>query len=123
MSLKINRVDAIPVQVKLFYPPETGSVLNGTVTPHFAFKSQAKLDKLQAEVADGTITHQAQFRQLVPRIDGIPGADGKDLEGDAVYAFLEEDDLGALIKSAVFSEYLAAISEGRAKNSKTSRGR
>jgi hypothetical protein len=122
MSLRINRVDAIPVTVNLCYP-EDGSVLKGTVKPHFRFVSQAKLDQLGADVADGKITPQQQFRELVPKIEGIPGSDGTDLEGDAVFKFLETDDYGPLIKSAVFSEYLAALSEGRAKNSKTSRGR
>lgn len=122
MSLRINRVPAIPNKINLRYP-EDGSVLSGTVTAHFCFVSQAKLDQLQADVSDGKITPAQQFKQLVPKIEGIAADDGTPLEGEAAHNWLETDDLGGLVKSAIFSEYLAAYTEARAKNSKTSRSR
>lgn len=123
--LQLKKTDVAVVECPICFP-EDGSVMRGTVKAHFRYVSQDRLDELSRKVADGEITAQEQFQQLVPMIEGIPGEDGSPLTDPAdVHDWLAKHNYGAVLRAGVFRAFLESYTEGKAlgKNSKTSRGR
>lgn len=119
MSLRVKSTAAIDSNVKILFP-EDGSRLDGFVKCKFLFKSQDQLDALQERVRLGEVTPREQFREMVAEIQGLPDAEGKNVEGDAAFDWLETHEFGGIVRSAIFADYMTWITEGRAKNSRPS---
>jgi hypothetical protein len=120
--LSIKPTDTVKTTVHLRFP-EDGSVLSGSLDCHFKYFPQSELDKISQDQLDGKISTTDVFKLYVRGIDGLPDPDGKPVQGDAVYDWLDSHPFGNVIRSAVLQEYAAAVTEARAKNSRRSLGR
>lgn len=125
MSLKINERASVARTVALLWPkPDTRvpeakrekPILDGTVECDFVYLDKKAAEAVDEQVESGEITHQERFAQLVPDIRGLP------LEtGQTAHEWLETHRYGAIVRNAIWEDYVAGMSEGRLGNSKKRR--
>ena len=114
--LKINKAETFPLEVAFCWPSKKDPQLEGTVTAHVRLLEEKEREE-QMEAARQTGKTLAEFRVLVPRIDGIPGDDGQMLEGDALFEWLAASKYGGTIISSITAELLEHQREGKARTS------
>lgn len=120
--LKINRAETFPLEVSFCWPDKKNPQLDGTVTAHVRLldEKDRETELEAAREKGGTLS---EFRVVVPRIDGIPGDDGKALEGDALFEFLAKSKYGPTIVNNITAELSEHQAQGKARTSWRSRPR
>lgn len=125
MSLRINERATIERRVTLLWPkPDTRipeaqrpkPVLDGHVDCDYVYHSQEDAERLDAQVEAGDLTHQERFERLVTDIRGLPIADG-----ESPHNWLNNNKYGAVVRTAIWEDYLLFLGEGRQGNSKKRR--
>jgi len=84
MALKIKTAETFPLEVNFCWPSKQNPQLEGSVTAHVRLLDE-KERETELEAARKTGDTLAEFRVLVPRIEGIPDDDGKPLDVKTVW--------------------------------------
>lgn len=120
--LKIKKAETFPLEVNFCWPSKQNAQLEGSVTAHVRLLDE-KERETELEAARKTGDTLAEFRVLVPRIEGIPDDEGKPLDGDALFEWLAKSKYGPTIINSITAELVEHQTQGKARTSWRSRSR
>lgn len=125
MSLKVTERETITRTVTLLWPkPDTRVpeaqrepiILDGTLDCDFVCQSQVDAEKLDKQVEDGVLSHNERFAKICVDIRGLP------LEtGQTAHQWMDQSKYGAVVRAAIWEDYLASLGDARQGNSKKRR--
>lgn len=125
MSLRINDRSTIERRVHLLWPkPDTRvpeaqrpkPVIDGYVDCDYVYHSQEDAERLDAQVEAGDLSIAERFERLVTDIRGLPLQ-----EGETAHQWLGANKYGAVVRAAIWEDYVGFLNEGRQGNSKKRR--
>jgi len=121
MAITINTEAPITQRVDFCWPkPDTRIPqaqrpkprLEGFVTCEFRYFSQDELEAQDAAIEAGEMDSTDRFHMLVPKIEGLPLA-----EGQSAREWLDSSEFGTVIQAAISAAYFETIRDGRRGNS------
>ena len=122
MALKIKTAETFPLEVNFCWPSKQAAQLEGSVTAHVRLLDE-KERETELEAARKSGDTLAEFRVLVPKIEGIPDDDGRPLDGDALFEWLAKSKYGPTIINSITAELVEHQTQGKARTSWRSRSR
>lgn len=116
-TLMTKSVISTPFKISLELPTRDG-MIKGFVTAYAWVKSRAEHRDLANRVASGDFADDdiAMLKEMYESIEGL-GKDGKPVEDEDVWDFLEHDPLGSFIAPALITGYFEQFNKARVGNS------